>query len=218
MHNVLKSYQNYSRGEHEIRYFRSNIHQHILTKTNFISFVVFCENLTKNGHLTWMFSSRSVSETNPIHLSTVITWSNITIYCLHHCSIGGRIWIRDWICKMPTIPHPNFEENLPRYNDTALHIATALIGNVLLKLMTSSWFIGPVAALCLLICLVPKIDHSMEADSQWKCDDNIARLTLQVPRDFLRSRRPFGMTSYLHNGISYTGKMTSLYWFSPQNL
>ena len=22
--------------------------------------------------------------------------------------------------------------------------------------------------------------------------------------------------SYLHNGISYTGKMTSLYWFSPQ--
>ena len=142
-----------------------------------------------------MFSSRSVSETNPIHLSTVITWSNITIYCLHHCSIGGRIWIRDWICKMPTIPHPNFEENLPRYNDTALYIATALIGNVLLKLMTSSWFIGPVAALCLLICLVPKIDHSMEADSQWKCDYKITRLTLQVPRDFLRSRRPFGMTS-----------------------
>ena len=23
-------------------------------------------------------------------------------------------------------------------------------------------------------------------------------------------------SSYLHNGISYTGKMTSLYWFSPQ--
>ena len=22
-------------------------------------------------------------------------------------------------------------------------------------------------------------------------------------------------SSYLHNGISYTGKMTSLYWFSP---
>ena len=25
-------------------------------------------------------------------------------------------------------------------------------------------------------------------------------------------------SSYLHNGISYTGKMTSLYWFSPQAL
>ena len=24
-------------------------------------------------------------------------------------------------------------------------------------------------------------------------------------------------SSYLHNGISYTGKMTSLYWFSPQD-
>ena len=24
-------------------------------------------------------------------------------------------------------------------------------------------------------------------------------------------------SSYLHNGISYTGKMTSLYWFIPQN-
>ena len=57
------------------------------------------------------------------------------------------------------------EENLPRYNDTALYIATAQGGNVLLKLVTRSWFIGPVAALRLLICLGPKIDHSMEVDS-----------------------------------------------------
>ena len=37
-------------------------------------------------------------------------------------------------------------------------------------------------------------------------------------RKFYCGDKTIVRSSYLHNGISYTGKMTSLYWFSPLNV
>ena len=46
---------------------------------------------------------------------------------------------------------------------------------------------------------------------------NIKMLSYQY-RESHRGDKTVVRSSYLHNGISYTGKMTFLYWFSPLSL
>ena len=62
-------------------------------------------------------------QTTNIQLSVVITRSNITRYCLHHCSDGESIYIRNRIYKIYIVSRPNgwimlFGENWPRYDGT----------------------------------------------------------------------------------------------------
>ena len=62
-----------------------------------------------------------------IQLSAVIVRSNITRYCIHHCSDRGRIWIRDASHLALTgdlwcVFCQNFGENWPHYNGTILYI------------------------------------------------------------------------------------------------
>ena len=67
-----------------------------------------------------------------IQSSAVITRSNITWYCTHHCDHWCKIKMRAWIHKIHPIPRPNgraigvfcesLRENWPRYIGTALYI------------------------------------------------------------------------------------------------
>ena len=76
---------------------------------------------------------------NWLQSSAVLTRSNITWYCIHHFSDWGRIYIRISILKKHPTPYlalagelwgvfsDDFGENWPRYNDTALYVATSLL-------------------------------------------------------------------------------------------
>ena len=50
---------------------------------------------------------KSIWILNKLQSSAVLTRSNITWYCIHHCNDWSRIQIRIWIPKIHPIPHPN---------------------------------------------------------------------------------------------------------------
>ena len=71
------------------------------------------------------------------------------------------------------------------------------------------------------LCTCHDSSATIKCANLWFNESSGPRFNIKIPSYQYRKSHCGDKTilrpSYLHNGISYTGKMTSLYWIGPQN-